>query len=248
MIPAEGNGNSTAKLPTRKPFPQETAFFRMKHWKDNIDWSLYLVTDRNAAGGRPLVEVVEAAIQGGVSVVQLREKSASTREMVELGRALRRITRSAGIPLIVNDRLDVALAVDADGAHVGPPDDMPADLAREILGPDRIVGVSAESPAFARQALRDGADYLGTGDIFGTPSKSDAGDPIGIPGLAAVVAASRLPVVGIGGITADNAADVIRAGAAGVALISAVCRAPDPQLAARQLRRRIDQALRVRAK
>jgi thiamine-phosphate pyrophosphorylase len=200
-----------------------------------IDWSLYLLTDHRVAGGRSLLEIVRAAIQGGATVVQFREKDASTRAMVELGRALLEITRPAGVPLIVNDRIDVALAIDAQGVHVGQ-DDMPAPLARRLLGPDRILGVSAGTVAEALQAERDGADCLGTGDVFGTPTKADAGVPIGVDGLAEIARAVSVPVVAIGGITQENAASAIAAGAAGIAVISAVMGAPDPQAAARQLR------------
>jgi thiamine-phosphate pyrophosphorylase len=203
-----------------------------------IDWSVYIVTDERAAGERALPEIVRAAIQGGATAVQLRAKVATTREMVALGQALLAITRPAGIPLIVNDRLDVALAIEADGAHVGQ-DDLPAAMARQLLGPERILGVSAETVAQAQQAERDGANYLGVGDVFGTPSKPDAGSPIGIDGLAATVRAVALPVVAIGGITLDNAPAVIAVGAVGVAVISAVVGAADPAAAARQLRERI---------
>jgi thiamine-phosphate pyrophosphorylase len=206
----------------------------MKH----IDWSVYIVTDQQAAGERALPEIVRAAIQGGATAVQLRAKVATTREMVALGQALLAITRPASIPLIVNDRLDVALAIEADGAHVGQ-DDLPAAMARQLLGPERILGVSAETVAQAQQAERDGANYLGVGDVFGTPSKPDAGSPIGIDGLAATVRAVALPVVAIGGITLDNAPAVIAVGAVGVAVISAVVGAADPAAAARQLRERI---------
>jgi thiamine-phosphate pyrophosphorylase len=203
-----------------------------------IDWSVYIVTDERAAGERALPEIVRAAIQGGTTAVQLRAKVATTREMVALGQALLAITRPASIPLIVNDRLDVALAIEADGAHVGQ-DDLPAAMARQLLGPERILGVSAETVAQAQQAERDGANYLGVGDVFGTPSKPDAGSPIGIDGLAATVRAVALPVVAIGGITLDNAPAVIAVGAVGVAVISAVVGAADPAAAARQLRERI---------
>lgn len=200
-----------------------------------IDWSVYVITDPQAAGERSLLDVVRAAVAGGASVVQLREKQSATRVMLELGLALRDITRAAGVPLIVNDRIDVALALEAEGVHVGQ-DDMPAALARQLIGPERILGVSAETVEQARQAECDGADYLGVGTVFPTPSKADAGNPIGITGLQAIAQVSRLPIVAIGGITHDNAAEVFRAGAVGVAVISAVVGAPDPAAAARRLR------------
>ncbi len=200
-----------------------------------VDWSVYVITDRRAAGDRSILDVVRAAIRGGASVVQLREKAATTREMVELGQALHEITRQAGIPLIVNDRLDVALAIAAEGVHVGH-DDMPVSLARRLIGPDLILGASPETLGEARQMERDGADYLGVGDVYGTPSKSDAGPPIGVGRLTEVIRAVSIPVVAIGGITLENAGAVIQAGAAGVAVISAIVSAPDPEAAARRLR------------
>lgn len=200
-----------------------------------VDWSVYVITDRRIAGGRSILDVVRAAIQGGATVVQLREKTTTTREMVELGQALHEITHQTGVPLIVNDRLDVALAIDAEGVHVGH-DDMPVALARQLIGPDRILGMSPETLAEARHAERDGADYLGVGDVYGTPTKPDAGTPIGVEGLAGVIRAVSIPVVAVGGITLDNAGSVIEAGAAGVAVISVIVGAPDPEAAARRLR------------
>ena len=213
--------------------------------KRRIDWSLYLITDRRIAGRRNIVDIVHDAILGGVSVVQFREKTAATYEMIELARELHHVTRSAGVPLIINDRIDVALAIEAEGVHVGPPDDMPAFLARKLLGPDCIVGVSAESPEIALQAVRDGADYVGVGDIYGTISKADAGEPIGLTGLKSVVDICHIPVVGIGGISPGNAAAVIEAGASGVALISAIVGADDPAAASRELRERIDEGRKI---
>jgi thiamine-phosphate pyrophosphorylase len=201
----------------------------------DVDWSVYVITDRRMAGERSILEVVRAAIRGGATAVQLREKEITTREMVQLGRALREIARAASVPLIVNDRVDVALAVDAQGVHVGQ-DDMPAPLARQLIGPGRILGVSAGTVEEARQAERDGADCLGVGDVYGTPSKPDAGEPIGVEGLAEIAQAVSIPVVAIGGITHDNAANAIRAGAAGVAVISAIVGAADPEAAAYHLR------------
>lgn len=206
--------------------------------RKNLDLSLYVITDRRTAGKRSLVDIVRAAIKGGAALIQLREKEATTLEMVELGMMLHAVTREAGIPLIVNDRIDVALAVDAEGVHVGQ-HDMPASIARGLIGQDRILGVSAETVEDALRAEHEGADYLGVGDIFGTPSKADAGAPIGIEGLVKVVKAVSIPVVGIGGITQENAEAVIRAGAVGVSVISAVIGAPDPEEAARGLRDRV---------
>jgi len=204
--------------------------------RSSPDYAVYVISDRRTVGGRPLLDVVRAAIRGGATMVQLREKAASARELLALGQALLAVTRPAGVPLIVNDRLDVALALGAEGVHLGQ-DDLPAHLARPLLGPDRLLGVSVETVAQARQAARDGADYLGVADLFGTRSKPDTHPPIGLAGLAAIAEAVRLPLVGVGGITLDNAASVIDAGAVGVAVISAVIGAPDPEEAARRLRR-----------
>ncbi|MBN1887444.1 MAG: thiamine phosphate synthase [Thermoflexales bacterium] len=209
--------------------------------KQLIDWSLYLVTDRELAGGCSIIDIVMAAVAGGVTAVQLRDKAASTREMIELGQALLAITRPAGVPLIVNDRLDVALAVEADGVHVGQ-DDMPASIARRLIGPDKILGVTASNSQEARQAVADGADYLGCNAVFWTPTKTDTGQPVGVEGFRDLVRAVPLPVVAIGGIKLDNAGDLIRAGAAGVAVVSAIVAAPDPQSAARALRAAVEAA------
>jgi thiamine-phosphate pyrophosphorylase len=200
-----------------------------------VDWSVYVITDQNVAGDRPILDVVRAAIRGGATVVQLREKTTTTREMVELGTALHELTVATGIPLIVNDRVDVALAIDAEGVHLGM-DDMPVALARQILGPECIIGASPDTSEGARQAERDGADYLGVGDVYGTPTKGDAGQPIGLEGLVRVVRAVSIPVVAIGGIRPENAGAAIEAGAAGVAVISAVLGAADPAAAAERLR------------
>ncbi|HSV75156.1 MAG TPA: thiamine phosphate synthase [Chthonomonadales bacterium] len=199
------------------------------------DYSVYVITDRRTAGSRDIADVVQAAIRGGATVVQLRLKEVSTRDWLTLGGALRRVTREAGALLIVNDRIDVALALDADGVHVGQ-DDMPAQVARRLIGPDRILGVSAGSVEQAREAAGAGADYLGVGDVFGTPSKPDAGAPVGLARVAEIVRSVAIPVVGIGGVTPANAASVIAAGAVGVAVISAVIGAVDPEAAARHLR------------
>ena len=206
-----------------------------------IDYSLYVITDSKLSRGRPHREVIEAAIRGGATIVQYREKSASTRQMIDEALELRDLCRARGVPFIVNDRVDIALAVDADGVHVGQ-DDMPAALARKLIGRDKIVGVSAENVEEARAAIADGADYLGVGAIFATATKSDAGKPIGIAGLMKIARVSTIPIVGIAGINATNAASVIRAGAAGVAVVSAVVSADDVERAARELRRVVDKA------
>ena len=206
-----------------------------------MDWSLYVITDRGLSKGRSHLEVMRAAIEGGATAIQLRDKEATTRELVEVGRALRELARQRGVAFIVNDRVDVALAVDADGVHVGQ-DDMPARLARKLLGLDKIVGVSASTVEEALQAQADGADYVSASPVFSTPTKPDAAPPTGLEGLRAFVEALRVPVVAIGGINEGNVGEVIKAGAAGVAVISAVVAAPDVAEAARRLRQRIEEA------
>jgi thiamine-phosphate pyrophosphorylase len=204
-----------------------------------FDLSVYVITDRGIAGNRSLTDIVRAAIQGGATIVQLREKDAPDQEMIDIGQQLHPITREAGIPLIVNDRLKVALAIDAEGLHVGQ-EDVLAEDARRQIGPERILGVSAETVEQAIRAEQAGADYLGVGDVFGTLSKPDVHPPIGLDGLAAIVQAVSIPVVAIGGITLENAGSTVRAGASGVSVISAIMAAPDPQAAARELRRIVD--------
>jgi thiamine-phosphate pyrophosphorylase len=204
--------------------------------------SLYVITDAALSKGRSHADVVRAAIAGGATAIQLRDKTANTRELLRTGLLLRELTRAAGVKLIVNDRADVALAIDADGVHVGQ-DDLPAVDARRIVGAGKIVGVSAATVNEARQAERDGADYIGVGAVYATGSKSDAGAPMGTARLAEVAHAVRIPAVAIGGINASNATDCIAAGAVGVSVISAVVSAPDVEAAARDLRDRIDVAL-----
>lgn len=195
---------------------------------------LHVLTDREWSRGRSMLAVAEAAIAGGATVIQLRDKTASTRLLVEEGLALRELTRKHGAILIVNDRIDVALAVDADGAHVGQ-DDMPGTLARQLLGPDRILGISAGNVDEAMTALAAGADYLGVGPIFATQGKADAGAPIGTQLLSDLSSRYTTPLVAIGGINNANTKEVIAAGAAGVAVITAVVNAEDIVAAARSL-------------
>ena len=209
-----------------------------------VDWSVYVITDSRLCG-RPLLACVEQALRAGATVIQLRDKQATTRQLVEMGRALAELCRRFGATFIVNDRVDVALAVEADGVHVGT-DDMPVALARRLMGPGRIVGASVESPEEARQAEREGADYLGVGPIFATSTKPDAGEPRGPQLLQAVRQVTRLPLVAISGITAANAPLAIQAGADGVAVISAVMAAPDPEAATRQLALAVRRALAQR--
>jgi thiamine-phosphate pyrophosphorylase len=199
-------------------------------------FSLYLVTDRSLSLVRPLVDVVREAVAGGVTCVQLREKHATSREFYNLARALLAVTRPAGVPLIVNDRLDIALAAGADGVHVGQ-SDLPPAAVRRLVPPDFIVGVSAESPADAVQAAADGATYVAASPVFATPTKTDTAPALGLDGVAALRAAlpPACPLVAIGGIHLDNAASVLAAGADGLAVVSEIMSGPSPRLAASAL-------------
>lgn len=199
-------------------------------------WRLYVITDERVSRGRTHLEVAEAAIRGGADAIQLRDKTAESGELYRIAVALRKITRDANVPLIVNDRLDIALAADADGVHVGQ-DDLPAAVARKLLGPGKLLGVSTETPEEALRAEKDGADYLGVGPIFeARGTKADAGAPKGPGMIAPIRGACRLPIVAIGGIKAGNARSVRAAGADAVAVISDIVGADDIAQAARRIR------------
>ena len=200
-----------------------------------INYSLYLVTDKGLAGKRPVVSIVEKAIKGGVTIVQYREKNAPTGEMIEEAQNIHNVTLKAGIPLIIDDRTDVALAVGAEGVHIGQ-SDMPADLVRKTIGLKKILGVTAGSVKEAVKAEKDGADYLGISDIFGSSTKTDTGGAVGVEMIRQIRKAVRIPIVGIGGITLENAGWVIAAGADGIAVISAIFSAKKPEVAAKNLR------------
>lgn len=209
--------------------------------RPSFDLGLYLVTDQAVLLGRDLFDVVGQAVAGGARLVQLREKQACTREFVELARGLVALVRPLGAQLVINDRVDVALAAKADGVHVGQDDMHPADV-RSLLGPDKIIGLSVTGEDEARAAQGLPVDYLGAGPVFATTTKADAGQPQGLAGLARMAALAQVPVVGIGAITAANAAAVLAAGASGLAVVSAICAAPAPLAAARELRAIVDAA------
>lgn len=211
---------------------------------DPLDYSLYLVTSAELSRGRSLSHILSAAIRGGVTLVQYRQKDASTRQMIEEARELGALCRSHRIPFIVNDRVDVAMAVGADGVHVGQ-DDLPATLARQWIGPDKILGVSVENADQVRLAVAAGADYVGASPIFATPTKPDASPPIGLQGLQALARVCPIPVVAIGGLNITNAALAIQAGAAGLAVVSAIISAKDPENAARELQLAIQAVRRI---
>ncbi|MDR3672606.1 MAG: thiamine phosphate synthase [Holophaga sp.] len=206
---------------------------------------LYLVTDRGLCGGRALEDVVAQAVQGGVACVQLREKDISTRAFLDLALSLKALLAPLKVPLLINDRLDVALAAGADGVHVGQ-GDMPANLARRFLGPQAIIGLSVETWEDVEQAQDLDVDYLGVSPVFPTPTKTDTKAAWGMAGIQRIRAFSRHPLVAIGGLDAGNAAQAVRAGADGIAVVSALCASPNPRAAARELDARIQAALRER--
>lgn len=193
--------------------------------KAQPDYSIYLVTDDGCLQGRALIDCVREALEGGVTLVQYRAKTASSAEMYDEALQLKALCDNFNVPLIINDRLDIAMAVGAAGVHLGQ-DDLPCAAARRILGEDYIIGVSAHNPAEAKAALQSGADYLGCGAVFGTATKADV-KKLGTEGLAAICKAKGLPVVGIGGVTADNYREVRAAGADGAAIVSGILAQPD---------------------
>ena len=201
-------------------------------------WDVYLVTDRGFSRGRSTLDVVQAAVEGGISVVQLREKHLSTRPFYEEGLRIRDFLKARGVPLIINDRIDIALALDADGVHVGQ-DDMPVDAARRILGPDKILGLSINEPGDIDETAQKYADYLAVSPVFHTATKEDVTRPWGLEGLELARSLTDLPLVAIGSIKEENAAAVVRAGADCVAVVSAIVSADDPAEAARRLTREV---------
>lgn len=210
-----------------------------------LDLRLYLVTDPVLGGGRPLVELVAAAVRGGVTAVQLRDKSASDDALLRQALAIREVLAPVGVPLVVNDRVDVALAADADGVHVGTGDASPT-RARERLGRDAIVGWSLENLEQVRDPALTACSYLAASPVWSTPTKTDTARALGLAGVARLRALTTLPLVAIGGIDASRVGEVVRAGADGVAVVSAVMAAYDPEAAARQLREAVDAALDTR--
>jgi len=207
---------------------------------------LYLVTDRGLCGDRPLEEVVRAAVEGGATCVQLREKDVTTRFFLEEAGRLKRLLSDFGVPLIINDRLDVAQAIGADGVHIGQ-DDMPYETARRLMGPKAIIGLSVESWEDVERARDLDVDYLGVSPIFETPTKRDTKGSWGLEGLARIRAYTHLPLVAIGGLNASNAEAAVLAGADSVAVVSAICAAADPLNASRDLLAIIRSALAKRS-
>ena len=202
--------------------------------KEDIDYSVYLVTDRRNKTDEEFLNIIEEAIKGGTTVVQLREKTASTKEFYDLALRVKEITSRYGVPLLINDRIDIALAIDSEGVHIGQ-DDMPADIAREIIGEDKILGVSASTVEEAKKAENDSADYIGSGAVFPTATKDDA-DSVSKEELKEIVDSIDIPVVAIGGITVENASSLKDSGIAGFSVVSAIMSAEDPKEASEKLK------------
>jgi thiamine-phosphate pyrophosphorylase len=216
-----------------------------------IDLRLNAIIDPERANGRSLVELARLVVGGGATLIQLRDKHGSTRRMIEAAEAIKTVLAGAGVPLVINDRVDVALAAQADGVHVGQ-EDMRVEDARRLLGAKAVIGLSIKTVAQANAAPVELLDYVGVGGVYATTSKDNPDPPIGVAGLRDIVAALRvrrrdLPICGIAGIEANNATDVIAAGADGVAVISALSMNADPQAAARELRGVVDSARRGRS-
>jgi thiamine-phosphate pyrophosphorylase len=200
----------------------------------NLDFDLYVVTDRQLTSGRSLRWVVEAALQGGARAFQLREKDLPPRELYPLALEMRQLTQTYGARLLINDRVDVALAVNADGVHLTTTS-LPASIARRVLGPEPLIGVSTHTLAEAQAAAEEGADFLVFGPVFFTPSKAPYGQPVGLDALRAVRAAVKVPMLAIGGVKKANIDQVVAAGADGIAVISAIIGADDPTAASQEL-------------
>ena len=206
-----------------------------------FDLSLYLVLDPDLCHPLGMVETARLAVAGGVTMVQLRDKDASPAQMIAIGRALKAALHGSGVPLIVNDDVEAAIAIGADGLHVGQ-DDMDAQTARRLIGPDMILGLSVETEALAVAVDPAVVDYIGAGPVFATVTKPGHKPPVGMEGLARLIAATSLPAVAIGGLKTGHVEAVLRAGARGLAVVSAICGQPDPQTAAFELSEAIRKA------
>lgn len=204
-----------------------------------FDPTLYLVTDRLLSKGRPVEFIVEQAVKGGVTMVQLREKDCSTLEFINLAVLLKKLLATYGVPLIINDRLDVALASDADGLHIGQ-QDMPYVIARRLIGKDKIIGLSVENVNQAKEANRLDVDYIGLSPVFVTGTKPELINALGLDGIRSIASFSKHCMVAIGGVHSGNAAAILKAGANGLAVVSAIVSADDPMMAAQEIRQTID--------
>ncbi len=202
--------------------------------KKTLDVSLYLVTDPHLLANREMLQVIRRALEGGTSILQLRDKTADDASLLRQGQALQELCREFGVPFIMNDRPDLAAKLGADGVHVGQKD-LNLAQTRHIVGPQAIIGVSVSTVEEAVEAAKGGADYLGISPVFTTPTKTDTPQATGLSGLRAIRQAVSLPLVAIGGVDARNAAEVLAAGADGLAVIRAILGADDPRQAAREL-------------
>ncbi|ABK61946.1 thiamine phosphate synthase [Clostridium novyi] len=200
----------------------------------DINYKLYLITDRSFLNGRSLAECVEDAIKGGATLVQVREKNISTRDFYNIAREVQEVTTKYNVPLLINDRIDIALAINADGVHLGQ-SDMPIELARKILGDDKVIGISAGNVKEAIEAEKAGADYVGLGTVFFTGTKKDIDEPIGLAGLKEITEKITIPSVAIGGINKENAKSVLATGVDGISVISAILKNDDIQGASKTL-------------
>lgn len=199
----------------------------------SVDYTLYLVTDRDVLSGRDLIKCIEDSILGGVTLVQLREKNVTSREFYEIAIKVKEVTSRYNVPLIINDRLDIALAIDADGLHIGQKD-LPASVARKILGKDKILGVSAATLQEALKAEKDGADYLGVGAVFSTSTKKDTRD-VSYETLSSITASVNIPVVAIGGINENNVTKLKGSNIQGIAVVSCILGKEDVKGAAEKM-------------
>jgi len=199
-----------------------------------IDWRLCFIADSEAARGKDILQLIAQAVEGGVTIVQLRGKKWTSREFLEVGMKAVRLLKPKKIPLIINDEVHIALACKASGVHLGQ-GDMPLRCARELMGKERIIGISVSSADEALAAEKGGSDYIGVGPVFATLSKKDIGSPLGLAGLREIRQKVKIPILAIGGISVANVADVIASGADGVAVISAIAAATDPKKAATEI-------------
>jgi len=209
--------------------------------KKKLDPSLYLVTDRELSMGRSLAWVVEKAVKGGTTIIQLREKGLDTRTFIDEALHIKNLIEPSGVPLLINDRVDVAQAIEADGVHLGQHDMHPA-MARKILGPQAVIGLSVETYQQAEEARDMDLDYIAISPVYTTPTKDELTEELGLEGVRKISHLCPQPAIGIGSIKAHNAGDVIKAGASGVAVVSGICSADDPEAAARELKKVVDQA------
>lgn len=207
-----------------------------------VDFRVYLITDRRLASGGDLLSAVERALAGGVRAVQLREKDLGGRELLDLARKMRALTARRGAKLLINDRVDIALASGADGVHLGESSISPGE-ARRLLGPGRLIGASTHSGEQLAAAEADGADFAVFGPVYYTPSKAKYGPPLGVDALRRACASARIPVFALGGVKAQNIAEVMTAGADGIAMISAILAAEDPEAAASDIRDSVNDAI-----